>query len=117
MKLEFVWPVPVIRQWSTDRPVTIERLPIAALKSSVRRIQMTYQAVTLHRKMLGQVTDTVLWQIRVVFQFHDGSVFESTHASSFHLEEALDCAHFRAMDAYFESRRQHIQKQLVSTVL
>lgn len=75
---------------------------------------MTYSAVTFSRKIWGQTTEIVLWQIDVTLHLRDGSVFHSKQASSFPLKEALERAHYRAVDAYLATQRRQIQQKLTS---
>lgn len=114
MKVELVWPLPVQRRLQIDKPITIERLPIAVTRRSVRRVEIEYYGSTLVDELWFMTLSSTIWHFSVRSTLMDGRVLVYQGSSQQDIKLALDCIYAQALQHCFDLLCAETQQQLVS---
>lgn len=114
MKVELVWPFPVHQRLQIDVPITIKRLPMAATKRSVRRVEIEYFGSTLVDQHWFLSFSSTIWFFKVTSQLVDGRMLVYRSSGEGNLELALDAVYAQATQACFEFLYVEAQNQLVN---
>lgn len=114
MKVELVWPLPVQHRLQIDKPITIERLPVAATRRSVRRVEIEYYGTTLVDELWFMSLSSTIWHFKVRSTLMDGRVLVYQGSSQLDIELALDYIYAQAVQHCFDLLCTEAQQQLVS---